>query len=92
MGYQILVSLLESLAIRPDRPTAIICWNTAVKLVAEGSPLIPHFKRLEEMGVHILLGKLCVRECELMGKIAVGREATMDEILDLILHHEVVNL
>jgi hypothetical protein len=36
--------------------------------------------------------KLCVGECELTGKIAVGKEATMDEILDLLLHHEVVNL
>jgi len=29
--------------------------------------------------------QLCVRELELMNKIAVGRLATMDEILDLIL-------
>ena len=92
LGYQILATMLESLEKRPDRPAAIICWNTAVKLVAEGSPLIPHFKRLEEKGVDILLGKLCVGECELSGKIAVGKEATMEEILDLILHNEVVNL
>jgi hypothetical protein len=92
LGYQILATMLESLTKRPDSPAAIICWNTAVKLVAEGSPLVPHFKRLEEKGVNILLGKLCIRECELDGKIAVGKEATMDEILDLILHHEVINL
>ncbi len=92
LGYQILVTMLESLEKRPDRPTAIVCWNTAVKLVAEGSPLVPQFKRLEEKGVDILLGKLCVRECELTGKIAVGKEVTMDEILDLVLHHEVVHL
>jgi hypothetical protein len=92
LGYQILATMLESLEKRPDRPAAIICWNTAVKLVAEGSPLVPHFKRLEERGVDILLGKLCVGECELSGKIAVGKEATMEEILDLILHNEVVNL
>ncbi len=92
LGYQILATMLESLEKRPDRPAAIICWNTAVKLVAEGSPLLPHFKRLEERGVDILLGKLCVGECELSGKIAVGKEATMEEILDLILHNEVVNL
>ncbi len=92
LGYQILVTMLESLEKRPDRPAAIVCWNTAVKLVAEGSPLVPHFKRLEENGVDILLGKLCVRECELSGKIAVGKEVTMDEILDLMLRHEVVNL
>ncbi len=92
LGYQVLAAMLESLNKRPNKPMAIICWNTAVKLVAEDSPLVPHFKRLEEGGVKILLGKLCVGECELNGKIAVGKEATMDEILDLLLHHEVVNL
>jgi hypothetical protein len=92
LGYQILAAMLESLEKRPDRPAAIVCWNTAVKLVAEKSPLVPHFKRLKEKGIDILLGKLCVAECELTGRIAVGREVTMDEILDLLLHHEVVNL
>jgi hypothetical protein len=92
LGYQILATMLESLENRPDKPAAVICWNTAVKLVAQGSPLVPHFKRLEDEGVKILLGKLCVGECELTGKIAVGKEATMDEILDLLLRHEVVNL
>jgi hypothetical protein len=92
LGYQILATMLESLIKRPDRPAAIICWNTAVRLGAKGSPLVPHFKRLEEKGVSILLGKLCIGECELNGRIAVGKEPTMDEILALILHNEVVNL
>ena len=92
LGYQILVTMLETFSKRDDRPAAIICWNTAAKLLAEGSPLLPHFKRLEEKGVKILVGKLCVTELELMGKIAVGKLATMDEILDLILHKDVINL
>lgn len=92
LGYQVLAAMLESLNKRPQKPAAIVCWNTAVKLVAEDSPLVPHFKRLEEAGVEILLGKLCIGECELTGRIAVGKEATMDEILDILLHHEVVNL
>jgi hypothetical protein len=33
-----------------------------------------------------------VKELELDGKMAVGKLATMEEILNLILHHEVVNL
>ena len=92
IGYQILVTLLESLEKREDGASAFIFWNTAVRLVADDSPLVPHFRRLEEKGIDILLGKSCVGECELTGRIAVGRQATMDEILDLILHHEVVNL
>ena len=92
LGYEILVTMLEALSKRDDGPAAIICWNTAVNLLAEGSPLLPHFTRLEEKGVRILAGQLCVRELELTGKIAVGKSATMGEILDLILHNEVINL
>jgi hypothetical protein len=37
-------------------------------------------------------GQLCVNELELAGKLAAGKSATMDEILDLLLHHDVINL
>lgn len=92
LGFEILVTMLKALANRKDRPAAIICWNTAVKLLAEGSPLVSHFKRLEEKGVNILAGQLCVRDMELMDKIVVGKLATMDEILDLMLHNDVISL
>jgi hypothetical protein len=92
LGYEIVVQLLKSLVHRDDRPTAIVCWNTGVKLLAQGSPVIPQLKDLEKKGVAILAGQLCVNELELAGKMAVGKVATMEEILDLILHHEVVNL
>jgi hypothetical protein len=92
LGYEIVVQLLKSLVNRDDRPAAIVCWNTGVRLLAEGSPVIPYLKNLEKEGVAILAGQLCVEELELSGKIAVGKLATMDDILDLILHHEVVNL
>ena len=92
LGFEILVTLLDTLPEREDRPIAIICWNTAVKLLAEGSPLLPRFRRLEEKGVNILAGQLCVKELELTGKIAVGKPATMLEILDLILYNDVISL
>lgn len=92
LGFEILVALLDSLPEREDRPSAIICWNTAVKLLAEGSPLLSRFSRLEEKGVNILAGQLCVGELGLTGKIAVGKLATMSEILDVILHNDVVSL
>jgi len=92
LGFEILANLLETLSKRDDGPAAIICWNTAVKLMAEGSPLLGHLKRLEEKGIKLLAGQLCVRELELTNKIVVGRLATMDEILDLILHYEVLAL
>ncbi len=92
LGYEILVALLDTLPKRDDLPFAIVCWNTAVRLLAEDSPLLPQFKRLEEKGVKILAGQLCVKELGLTGKITVGKSATMGEILDLLLHNDVINL
>jgi hypothetical protein len=92
LGFECLVTLLESLPEREDKPIAIICWNTAVKLLAEGSPLVGRLRRLEEKGVDILAGKLCLSQLELVDKIAVGKSATMPEILDLMLHNDVISL
>jgi hypothetical protein len=92
LGYEILLTMLKALAGRDDRPVAIIFWNTAVRLLASDSPAVPHLKTLESKGVQLLGGQLCVNELELAGKLAAGKSATMDEILDLLLHHDVVNL
>ena len=92
LGFEILATLLEALSKREDPPVAIICWNTAVKLLAEGSPLLARLGQLEENGISILSGKLCVADLELTGRIAVGKVATMGEILDLILHNNVISL
>jgi len=92
LGFEILVTLLEALPEREDRPIAIVCWNTAVKLLTEDSPLLARLRHLEEKGVSILAGQLCVIELGLTGKIAVGKPATLGEILDLILHNDVISL
>ena len=92
LGYEILLTILKTLAGRDDRPVAIIFWNTAVRLLASDSPAVPHLKTLESKGVQLLGGQLCVNELELDGKLAAGKSATMDEILDLLLHHDVINL
>jgi len=92
LGYEILISMLKALIERKDHLIAIIFWNTGVKLLKEGSPAVSYLKILEGKGVQILAGQLCVRELELIDKMAIGKLATMDEILDLILHHEVLTL
>ncbi len=92
LGFEILANLLEALLKREDRPTAIIFWNTAVQLLAEDSPLLPRLRLLEESGVSILAGRLCVEDLGLTDKIAVGKVATMGEILDIILHNDVISL
>jgi hypothetical protein len=92
LGFQIMMALLESLAKREDRPKAMIFWNTAVKLLTEGSPAVPRLKALEEKGVQLLAGRFCLTDLCIADTVAVGKAASMDEILDLMLHNEVINL
>ena len=92
LGFQILADLLEALVKGEDRPVAIILWNTAVRIVAQGSPLISRLKYLEEQGVNILIGRSCLINLELKDKITIGKVASMNEILDLILHNDIASL
>jgi len=91
LGFEIMITLLDSLVKRDDRPKAMVFWNSAVKLLVEGSPAFPRLTALEEKGVQILAGKLCLNNLCISEKI-VGKPSSMDEILDLILHSEVITL
>ena len=92
LGFQIMADLLDSLANRADRPQTVICWNKAVSLVVQSSPLLHQMKRLEEAGVEILSGILCLENLELTNKVAVGKPAKLSQILDLLLHSDVISL
>lgn len=92
LGYEILVQLLEALDRREDKPAAIILWNTAVKLIAPDSPLLTRFKKLEEKGIKIMAGRLCSGEFCIADNSAVGTIASMDDLLDVILHNDIISL
>ncbi len=92
MGFEILMTLLDALMRREEKPAAIIFWNMAVQLLVAGSPAVGRLKTLEEQGVTILAGRFCLHDLCIADKVAVGKAAGMDEILDFMFGHEVINL
>jgi hypothetical protein len=92
MGFEIFVTLLDALAKREEPIKALIFWNIAVNLLAGDSPLVGRLKTLEEKGVDVVSGRFCVQDLCIADQIVVGRVATMDEILDLLLRNEVISL
>jgi intracellular sulfur oxidation DsrE/DsrF family protein len=91
MGFEMLMTLLDSLAKREDKPYAIVFWNTAVQLLVTGSPAIGRLKTLEEKGVKIVAGRFCLTDLCIADTVAVGKAAGMEEILDLLFNHEVIS-
>ena len=92
MGYEMLMTLLDSLTKRDHKPRAIIFWNTAVQLLATSSPAIRRLKTLEQQGVRIVAGRFCLQDLCIADTVAVGNAAGMEEILDLLLNNEVISL
>lgn len=92
LGYSIMIEFFNGLLRRKDKPKALIFWNEAVKLLAPESPCAEKIKSLEEAGVEVLAGRLCVSELGLMDKLHAGKLASMDEILEYLMNYEVICL
>lgn len=88
----ILANFLRQLADTPERPTHIVLWNTAVRIVCEGSPLQDHLRRLQESGVDVLACRTCLEYLDLVEKVAVGRVSNMREIQGLLLTKSVLTV
>jgi selenium metabolism protein YedF len=75
------------------RPQTIIFFNTGVRLVCEGSPVLDDLCALAGEGVEILACGTCLDYLELTGSLAVGQISNMYDIAETMLGAgKVVNL
>lgn len=72
------------LEVRP-RPDVIIFFNTGVRLVVEGSPVLEDLQALAEQGVQILACGTCLGYFDLKDKVAVGTVSNMYAIAETLL-------
>jgi selenium metabolism protein YedF len=92
LGMELMSKFLDLLNDSPDKPAALVFWNTGVKLVAEGSWALAHLKKLEKQGVEILACSTCLDFFELTDKIKVGKPTNMLKSIDAMLHTDMVCL
>ncbi len=90
LGKTLMGVMLRKLWAKEKKPDAIICYNSAVKLIAGGSDVLDALSGLSEAGVEILACGTCIDKYRLNSSVKVGRVSGMDEILSLILEAESV--
>ncbi len=79
LGQQILATFLrKSPALKL---TAIVLFNSGVKLATAGSPVLTELRQLHDNGVDIHACGTCVDYFELRDQIAVGEPSNMDAIV-----------
>lgn len=65
-------------------PSKIICYNSGVKLITIGSPVLEALKELEQLGVAISGCGACLNYFELQDEVGVGQIGNMYDILETL--------
>ena len=81
LGALILRGFIKTVAELEPLPTRVVCYNSAVKLCAGGSPALDDLRELEAAGVTIVACGTCVSFFDLKDKLAVGRVTDMLDIV-----------
>jgi selenium metabolism protein YedF len=66
-------------------PDTVIFFNSGVKLVVEGSPVVEDLQALKTRGIEILACGTCLGHFELKDKVAVGEVSNMYTIAETLL-------
>ncbi len=77
LGAILMNNFLRILGESEEKPKTMVFWNTGVNLVAEGSPVLEHLKKLESQGVEILGCATCLDYFKLADKLKVGKPTNM---------------
>ncbi|WZL83246.1 sulfurtransferase-like selenium metabolism protein YedF [Vallitaleaceae bacterium 9-2] len=83
LGHKLMGAFLKKVWIRKEKPHAIIFYNSAVKLLAEGSMYLDALNGLQDAGVDLIACGTCIDFYGLSDTIKVGRVSGMEEIVDI---------
>jgi len=85
LGQLLMRSFLHTLGEVSPLPDRIICLNSGVKLVVEGSLALDDLRVLEEKGIGILACGTCLGYYEIKDKVVVGQISNMYDIASALL-------
>jgi selenium metabolism protein YedF len=85
LGHILIRGFFHALGEVEPRPDTIIFFNSGVKLVTEGSPVLEDLKSLSEQGVGILACGTCLGYYDLKEKVALGEVSNMYTIAETLL-------
>ena len=86
LGQALMRNFFYTLGEVETLPDTVIFFNSGVKLVAEGSPVLEGLQALAERGVSILICRTCLEHYDLEDKVAVGEISNMYDIAEAMLN------
>ncbi len=90
LGGQLMGNFLRKIWALDNKPTRMIFYNSGVRLMAEGSPVLDALSGLHDAGVDLIACGTCVAYYDLANKIVVGRVSDMTEIASTLMTSDTV--
>jgi len=84
LGAILMEKFLRTVAFLDEVPEEVLCYNTGVKLAAQGSPAVPLLQAMEQKGADIVCCGTCVEYFSLKDRLAVGRVGGMQGIVEAL--------
>jgi intracellular sulfur oxidation DsrE/DsrF family protein len=81
LGEALMIKFLTELTGAAVLPGKMLLLNFGVKLAVEGSPALPHLRRLAEAGVEIRACGTCLEWFGIAERLAVGKPTNMTGIV-----------
>ena len=82
LGAILIKSFIRSLVETGKKPDTMLFYNTGVWLITKKSDVIEDLKKLESLGVEMLICGTCVNHFRIADEIDAGTISNMHEILD----------
>lgn len=86
LGAKLMGSFLRTLLASETKPDKIVFYNSGVKLLAEGSPVLDVLNDLNKSGVQLVACGTCIGFFKLDDKIARDRVSNMQEIVGILMN------
>jgi selenium metabolism protein YedF len=90
LGSRLMGSFLRTLLNASQKPDKLVFYNSAVKLVADESPVRDVLNDLNKAGIRLVACGTCVSFYGLDGKIAAERVSNMQEIVSILTESDIV--
>lgn len=84
-GLEMLERFLHTLESQPVKPQVICFYTEGVKLVCNGSPVLPNLQLLQGMGIRLVACQTCLTHFGLRNQVAVGEVGGMSDIVALLM-------
>lgn len=84
LGARLIVTFFRTLVMVEPAPSAIVFYNSGVKLAMDDSPVLDYIRELLEKGTSVYLCTTCISHFNIRDRLPVGSFSDMYQILNIL--------